>query len=270
MNKFEKVFKTTKPIIGMIHVDALPGTPKFGGSVSAIINKAKQEAKIYQKAGIDAIMLENMHDIPYLKREVGHEISSLMAILCYEVKNQTDLPIGLQILAGANKAAISVANSANLDFIRTEGFVFGHVADEGIFESDAGDLKRFQKMIGADKILIFNDIKKKHSSHQITQDVDIVETAKAAEFFLSDGVIITGKSTGNPADLNETINVKSNIKIPVLIGSGIDDNNFKDYLKIADGFIIGSYFKKNGFWENEIDSKKVNNLVEMKNLFLNK
>jgi len=257
MNKFEKIFKTPKPIIGMIHVDALPGTPKYNGSVTNIIEKAKQEATIYKNEGIDAIMLENMHDIPYLKREVGHEISTLMAIIAYEIKKITSLPIGIQILAGANKAAISVANSAGLDFIRTEGFVFSHIADEGFFESDAGELKRFQKMIGADNILIFNDIKKKHSSHQITKDVDIVETAKAAEFFLSDGVIITGKATGEFADPKEVENVKANIKIPVLIGSGITDKNLYDYLNIADGFIIGSFFKKNGYWANEIDIEKV-------------
>jgi len=198
-----KLFGIKKPIIGMIHVDALPGTPNYNDNVKNIINKAKAEAAKYKNAGIDSIVIENMHDIPYLKRNVGPEITTLMSIIGYEVKNATDLPCGIQILAGANKEAVAAAHSAGLDFVRAEGFVFGHVADEGIIESDAGELLRYRKQIGADDILIFTDVKKKHSSHSITSDVDVVESAKAAEFFLSDGVVVTGASTGTEANIEE-------------------------------------------------------------------
>lgn len=264
MKKFQKKFQNKKPIIGMIHISALPGTPNFSGSVSEIIKKAKKEAEIYKNCGISALMIENMHDIPYLNREVGHEISTLMAIIGYEIKNLSGLPCGIQILAGANKAALAAANSAGMDFIRSEGFVFGHLADEGYIQSDAAELKRYQKQIGAENILIFNDIKKKHSSHSITSDVDISETAHAAEFFLSDGVIITGTSTGKQADLKEIKIVKSQINIPVLVGSGISDKNVKDFYEISDGLIIGSFFKKEGYWENELDTKRIE--AVMKNI----
>ncbi len=160
MKSFKKVFHTSKPIIGMIHIDALPGTPKYKGSVNKIIENALAEAKIYLDAGIDSIAIENMHDVPYLNKNAGPEISTLLSIIGYEVKQKTKLPIGIQILAGANKEALAAANSAGLDFIRAEGFVFGHVADEGIIEADAGELLRYRKSIGADNILIFTDIKK--------------------------------------------------------------------------------------------------------------
>ena len=263
----KKIFKTEKPIIGMIHTDALPGTPNYTGNVKSIIKKAKEEAGIYKREGIDSIMIENMHDVPYLKNHVGPEITSLMSIVGYEIKNLTGLPTGIQILAGANMEALAAANSAGLDFIRAEGFVFAHVADEGIIESDAGKLLRYRKMIGAGNIAVFTDIKKKHSSHSITSDVSLVETAKAAEFFLSDGIIITGKSTGEEAGITEIQSVKNNVKLPVLAGSGINPENFEKYFEVADGFIIGSYFKKNGIWKNGVDAKRVSDLMEKARTF---
>lgn len=251
-----------KPVIGMIHIDALPGTPDYSGDVKSIIKKAKKEAEIYKNAGIDILMIENMHDTPYLKRKVGPEITSLMSVIGYEIKKSFSLPCGIQILAGANKAAIAAAHSAGLDFIRAEGFVYAHVADEGIIESDAGELLRYRKMIGAENILIFTDIKKKHSSHSITSDVDIIETARTAEFFKSDGVVITGLATGKETDVEEVKLVKENVNIPVLIGSGLTADNIENYFSYADGFIVGSHFKKDGSWKNEIDVERVRKFMK--------
>ncbi len=251
-----------KKLIAMVHVLPLPGTPKYGGSVQNIIDKALEEAEIYRNAGVDAIMIENMHDVPYLKREVGHEISTMMALIAEKIKSTTKLPVGMQILAGANIAAISAAHTAGIDFIRAEGFVFGHVADEGFFESDAGELMRYRKKIGAEKIQVFTDIKKKHSSHSITADTSVVETAKAAEFFITDGVIITGSATGEAASVVDIVEVKKNVNCPVLIGSGLTTENIEKYFNFADGFIVGSYFKRDGYWANEIDTSRVNKFVE--------
>ncbi len=256
------IFGINKAVVGMIHVDALPGTPKYKGDVEGIINSAVKEAIIYKNSGIDAIAIENMHDIPYLKRNVGPEIISLISIIGREVKKVSQLPCGIQILAGANKDALAAAHSAGMDFIRSEGFVFAHVADEGIMDSDAGELLRYRKQIGAENILIFTDIKKKHSSHSITTDVDIVETAKAAEFFLSDGVILTGISTGKETDIDDLKKVKDAVKIPVLIGSGLTANNIEKYFPAADAFIIGSYFKHSGEWKNEVDADRVKTLAD--------
>ena len=154
-----KLFGVNKPVIGMIHVEALPGTPKYKGDVDNIINSAAKEAMIYKNSGIDAIAIENMHDIPYLKRNVGPEIISLMSIIGREVKKASQLPCGIQILAGANKDALAAAHSAGMDFIRSEGFVFAHIADEGVMESDAGELLRYREQIGPEDILIFTDTK---------------------------------------------------------------------------------------------------------------
>src|SRR5206468_10340563 len=123
------------------------------------------------------------------------------------VRRATRLPMGVQVLAGANTCAIAVAHACGAQFVRVEGFVFAHVADEGVIESSAGALLRYRRAIGAGNVRVFADIKKKHSAHAITADVDIVETAKAAEFFQADGVIISGVSTGQPADADEVRSV---------------------------------------------------------------
>lgn len=248
--------KDQKTIIGMIHTEPLPGTPRFKGSMAEVIAKAKEEAKVYQKAGIDMLMIENMHDIPF-DRHVGPEIVAAMAVIGYEVKNATGLRCGVQILAAANKEALAAARAAGLDFVRAEGFVFGHIADEGYIDGCAAEVLRYRRQIGADDILVLTDIKKKHSSHAITADVDIVETAHAAEFFLSDGLIVTGVATGAEASLEELQAVKSAVGIPVLVGSGVTEANVDRYLAVADALIIGSYFKYKGHWAETVEFERV-------------
>jgi hypothetical protein len=243
----------------MVHVLALPGTPNCRCSSEKIINKAIEEAKIYKQNGIDVVMIENMHDVPYI-RTAGPEIVSLMAIIGREIK-KLGLYCGVQILAGANKEALAVAHSAGLDFIRAEGFVYAHIADEGYIEACAGDLLRYRKKIGAENVMIFTDIKKKHSSHAITSDVSIAETAHAADFFMSDGLIITGTSTGIKPKLDEVKEVRKSTKNLVILGSGITAENLKEYINYADIFIVGSYFKKEGDWKNEIDKERIEKFI---------
>ncbi|MDD3049876.1 MAG: BtpA/SgcQ family protein [Candidatus Cloacimonetes bacterium] len=257
MTKWDQLFRGKKPVIAMIHVQALPGTPGNRFSINEIVEFAVKEADIFQKYRVDAIMLENMHDIPYLNRKIGPEIVACMTRVAVAVKQTVSVPLGIQILAAANKEALAVAQAANLEFVRVEGFVFGHVADEGYIDSCAGELLRYRRHLNAEHIAILTDIKKKHSAHSITSDVTLAETAKAAEFFLSDGLIVTGASTGMEADLNEIVEVKEKSHLPVIVGSGITRENFRNYKDYADGFIIGSFFKENGLWSNAVSEKKV-------------
>ncbi len=262
-DKFKKIFQAPTSIIGMIHVPALPGTPGYGGSVQAIIDQVMEEQEIYLRAGIDALMIENMHDIPYLHRKVGPEITALMAVIAKGLKDATVLPCGIQILAGANEEALAAAQAGGLDFIRAEGFVFAHVADEGLMESDAGTLLRYRKAIDAAGIAVFTDLKKKHSSHAITQDVDLLETAEAAAFFRSDALIITGTSTGKPAKLEDFQKLREKIKLPLLAGSGVNLENAENYFPVCDALIVGSWFKKEGYWENDLEYDRVAAFMSM-------
>lgn len=251
------ILKLEKSIIGMVHVGALPGTPKNCHSIEKIIDDTVSDALILAREGVGAVMIENMHDRPYLNRKAGPEVVAAMTAVACRLRNELAIPLGIQILAGANKEALAVALAADFDFIRAEGFVFGHLADEGMMNSDAGELLRFRKSIGAGHVQIFTDVKKKHSSHAVSADISVEETAKAAEFFLADGVIVTGSATGQKASENDVEAVKGAVKIPVLIGSGIDKNNIAGYWNYADGFIVGSSFKRDGNWENEVDVQRV-------------
>ncbi|XP_075230052.1 uncharacterized protein F13E9.13, mitochondrial [Lycorma delicatula] len=270
MFRFQQLFPKKKCIIiGMIHIGALPGTPCYKGSVEKLIEKACSEAEVYKKCSVDAVLLENMHDIPYMQPPfIGPEITSSMTKVCSTVRNilQKDIKCGVQVLAGGNKEAIAVAQSSGLDFVRIEGFVFSHIADEGFTNSCAGELLRYRKTIGAENILIFTDVKKKHSAHALTNDISLEETAHAAEFFLSDGVIVTGTATGKPADVAEVNAVKKSVNIPVLVGSGVTIDNVNEYLG-ADGLIIGTYFKKHERWENEVCETRVKDFMEKVNKF---
>ncbi|QDV89275.1 Putative sgc region protein SgcQ [Phycisphaerae bacterium RAS2] len=249
-------------LIAMIHVGALPGTPRGEKSVAQLAAQAVEEAKLLTDAGVDAILLENMHDLPYLNRAVGPEIVAGMTAVCSAVRAATKLPLGVQVLAGANQAAIAVAQAAGCQFIRAEGFVFAHVADEGLMaQADAGPLLRYRRAIGATGIAILADIKKKHSAHAITADVDLAETARAAEFFGADGVIVTGTATGSPADPKDVAAVRKAVGVPVLVGSGVTPDNLAAFAPHAHAIIVGSFLKKDGDWQNAPDRKRVESLV---------
>ncbi|KAI8126243.1 hypothetical protein FF38_01152 [Lucilia cuprina] len=267
MQRFLKVFqKPTCNIIGMIHVEALPGTPLYKGNWTEIIEKAKYEANIYKKYKLDSVLIENMHDIPYIQEhDLGPETVACMTRVSQEIRNiipTSCMPIGIQILACGNKQALAVAKACNLQYIRAEGFVFDHVADEGYTKACAGSILRYRQQIDAKDILIFTDLKKKHSAHSITQDVTLLETAKAAEFFLTDGVIITGNATGEAAKPQDLLELKGKLQVPLLIGSGITKDNLKDYYHHIQAAIIGSHFKRQGLWYNEISESSVDQFME--------
>lgn len=246
----------------MIHVGALPGTPASRSTVREIVQQAVAEARLYRDGGVHAIGIENMHDVPYLRARVGPEITSAMTAIALAVKDATGLPCGIQILAGANHEALAVAHAAGLEFVRVEGFAFAHVADEGIIESSAASLLRFRRTIGAERVEVWADVKKKHSAHAITADVGIGETAAAVEFMRADAVIVTGPVTGqHPSDLDIDA-VRRHCHVPIYLGSGISADNLAHYFPLADGFIVGSYFKKDGRWDESVDPRRVERFMD--------
>lgn len=258
----QSLFGARPALIGAIHAQALPGTPANRLGVKAIADAAVAEAQIYAKAGFHGLVLENTHDRPYLKGSaVGPEIVAALSIIGHEIRRACALPLGVQVLAGANRAALAVAHACGAAFVRVEGFVFAHVADEGLIESSAGDLLRYRRAIGAENVLVFADIKKKHSAHAITADVDIVETAKAAEFFSVDGVVVSGLATGSPADPSEVLAVSEAVRVPTIIGSGITPENIARF-RGADAFFVGSSVKSGGVWSGELDLARTRACVD--------
>ena len=255
------IFGTRRALIGVIHVGALPGAPGSRESVDTIAKAAAADARAYREAGFSGLMVENMHDRPYLRREVGPEVVATMTVVAHAVRREVpDLPLGIQVLAGANRESIAIAHATGARFVRVEGFVFAHVADEGLMQSDAGTLLRYRRQLGAEAVAVFADIKKKHSAHAMTADMDIAETARAAEFFLADGVIVTGPTTGEPASPEEVRDVAQAVRVPVLVGSGVTPANLARF-PTAHGFIVGSSVKEGGVWCNPLDRNAVRALV---------
>jgi membrane complex biogenesis BtpA family protein len=254
------LFGVSRALIGVIHTGGLPGTPRGGQSIEQIVETAVADARIYASAGFHGVMIENTHDRPYLKGSVGPEVVAALAVIGREVKRAVAVPLGVQVLAGANQSALAVALACGASFVRVEGFVFAHVADEGIIESSAGTLLRYRRAIGAESIRVFGDIKKKHSAHAITADVSLVETAKAAEFFLVDGVIVTGVATGQAADVSEVDAVARAVGVPTLVGSGVTLDNLHDY-RDADALIVGSSIKHGGVWSGPLDESRAHALA---------
>ncbi len=254
---------TTK-LIGMVHVGALPGTPLAKLPVSELVKQAVVEAKMIEDAGFDSLIVENMHDSPYVHGdELGPEIVAAMSRVCDAVVKAVKIPIGVQILSGGNRHAVAVASAVGGRYIRCENFVFAHVADEGLLErAEAGPLLRYRRSIGAEDIKVFCDIKKKHASHAITGDLSIAEFAHGGEFFGADGFIVTGVTTGMAADLDDVKAVREATKLPVLVGSGVTPESIAALSEYADALIVGSWIKGDGYWKNAVDPKRAIEMVK--------
>jgi membrane complex biogenesis BtpA family protein len=251
-------------LIGMVHVGALPGTPFASDPIEELERQAVIEARQIEEAGFDAIIVENMHDAPYVHGDhLGPEIVAAMTRLTLAVSNAVQIPVGVQVLSGGNRHALGIALTNGLPFIRCENFVFAHIADEGILaEAEAGGLLRYRKSIGAEHVKVFCDIKKKHASHAITNDIDLAETAHAGEFFGADGFVVTGISTGRAAELDDVKLVREATTLPVIVGSGVTPGYAEALCEYADALIVGSSIKHGGYWKNPVDPARAKAIVE--------
>lgn len=257
-SQVEELFGVPKAVVGMVHVQALPGSPYAHLPVDRIVECAVDEARALAEAGFDAILIENMHDRPYLRQAVGPEVVAGMAAVLDAIRQAVSLPLGVQVLAGANHEAMAVAFSGAATFVRAENFAFAHVADEGLMaEADAGPLLRYRRALGADHVRIFADVKKKHASHAVTADVRIEEAAKAAAFFGADGLIVTGVATGRPVPPEDVREVAAAVELPICLGSGVTAANLFEYWDEADVFIVGSFLKEEGMWHRALDPSRI-------------
>lgn len=253
-------------LVGMVHVGALPGTPRARLSPAQLAAHAADEARTLADAGFDAIIVENMHDRPYVHGRQGPEVVAAMTRVAHAVAEalaQTSpLPLGVQVLSGGEREALAIALTVGAAFIRCENFVYSHVADEGLLtEAVAGPLLRYRRGIGAEGVRVMCDIKKKHASQALTHDLTIEDFAHAAEFCGGDGVVVTGSFTGSPTDPGDVERVRSAVAIPVWVGSGVQPAQLGDLFQHADALIVGSWIKQDGVWSNPVDPKRCAELI---------
>lgn len=252
-----------KKLIGMVHLHASPGTPFAKHTPDRIVEQAVLEARALADEGFDGIILENMHDAPYVHGEdLGPEVVAVMARSLAAVRGAVGVPIGVQILSGGNRAALACAHACGGSFIRCENFVFSHVADEGLLaKAEAGGLLRYRRAIGAEGIPVYCDIKKKHASHAVTADLGLGDVAEAAAFFGADGLIVTGTATGRPTAVADVREVREACDLPVLVGSGVTPESAGGLLEFADALIVGSWIKSGGAWKNPVDAVRAREMV---------
>ena len=260
--KTTALFGRHQALVGMIHVGALPGTPRHQQSIDELLIAAARDANTLSEAGFDALIVENMHDVPYLRRDVGPEIVASMSVIARAIRETIDLPLGVQVLAGANQAALAVAQAADCTFIRAEGFSYASVADEGILdEADAGNLLRYRRQISAESIAILADVCKKHSAHAITSDVSFEDHVDTLAFMGADGVVVTGTATGHPVDYDELAVATNACDLPIIAGSGANAESIATLLENADAVIVGSSAKENGHWSRPVDAANAERVV---------
>lgn len=246
----------------MIALRALPGAPLYDGDDQAIVGQALSDLEHYRDAGVDAVLLENDHDLPYAKGPMSEPALEMVERVCLAVRKEWPGPMGLQLLEAANEDALNVAHAAQLEFIRVEGFVYAHVGGAGLIDACAGPLMRWRAELGCQHIRVFADIHKKHCAHAMKGDIDIVLEARQAELFLADGLIVTGQFTGEAADEGDLRAVRDASKLPILIGSGMNPENVGRLVPLADGFIVGSTFRNNGQYLERLDPERLCRFME--------
>jgi uncharacterized protein len=251
-----------KFLAAMIAVLPLPGSPLYDGGDQTVIDQALSDLEYYKKAGVDSILLENDHDLPYIQPPLDDKGIALMTKVAKELRGRFDGPVGIQMLEAANITSLEIAAEADLDYIRVEAFVFAHVGGSGIINGSAGKILRRRKELNADHIKVFADVKKKHGSHSLTIDLDIQDEVRQAEFFLADGVIVTSQFTGIHPDKNDLMKAKSVTTLPVLIGSGMTPENIHEYLPLGDGFIVGSCFRKDGKFLEQLEPERLDKFMK--------
>ena len=247
--------RADRVLIGMVHLLPLPGSPDYdGGGVATIMERALADAAAYVSAGFDGLMVENHGDIPFLKPErIGPETAAHMAVVADRVRQASQLPVGINVLANAALHALAVAAAAQASFVRVNQWANAYVANEGIIEGAAADALRYRSALRAPAIRIFADAHVKHGAHAIVQDRPLEELVRDVEFFSADAVIATGQRTGHAADIGYIRKIRQATSLPLLVGSGVTPGNVASILTAADGVIVGSALKLDGVWWNAVD-----------------
>jgi membrane complex biogenesis BtpA family protein len=251
-------------LIGVVHLAPLPGAPdRRGSDVEPIYERALADALAYVAAGFDGLIVENHGDIPFLKPdEIGPETAAHMAVAADRIRRETDLPLGVNVLANAVLHALAVASAAGARFIRANQWANAYVANEGLIEGAAAQALRYRRSLAADAVRVFADAHVKHGAHAIVQDRSVAELVRDVEFFNADVVIATGERTGHAADLDYLREIRAAATLPTLVGSGVTQDNVSDILAIVDGVIVASALKEGGVWWNPVSPAKATAFVE--------
>lgn len=249
MNTLQRIFKNKRPMIGMIHFPPLIGYPDFPG-YEYIKEKMLKEAAILEKAGFDAIIIENNYDTPHTEK-ITPPAAAMFASLAKELEKNISIPFGLDILWNDFETSLSICASTKASFFRVPAFVDTVKTSYGIMPARAKEVIQLRKQLGLENIAIFADIQVKHSE-MVDKNKTLTQSTQEAIAAGADAIIVTGKWTGDAPQTSDLAEARTASKdFPIIIGSGSTAENLVTLLQYADGIIVGTAIK-----EGEISSKE--------------
>jgi membrane complex biogenesis BtpA family protein len=248
-------------IIGMLHVPALPASPKNELSFTDVTNWVLKDADVLAAGGIDAFIIENFGDTPFYPRRVPAHTVAFMTALSLQIRRAFALPLGINVLRNDAESAIAIAVAVAAQFIRVNIHVGARVTDQGLIEGTAHETLRYRKLLGSD-LKIFADVDVKHSApiapRPLKEEVEELVFRGGV-----DAVIVTGTATGKQTNLGDLKAAKSAAgPAPVFAGSGVDAQSVGEILRIADGVIVGTALKRDGITTNAVDAERVRALMK--------
>ncbi len=248
-------------MIGVVHLLPLPGSPRWEGSLAQVFARAEQEATALATGGVDGLIIENFHDVPFTKGPVDPAVVSAMSLAVKRVRQLVDLPIGVNVLRNDANSALAIASCTGASFIRVNVLTGVTITDQGLIEGCAYELLRYRRHLGSD-VQILADVSVKHGTP--LAPVSLVQQAQeTVERGLADGLIISGPMTGSPPLVSDLqIIHRLNPEVPVFIGSGASAENIGQLLPWCDGVIVSTSLKRNGKGFQTIDPIRVERFVE--------
>jgi len=259
--ELQHIFKSPHPIIGVVHLLPLPTSPRWGGSLKAVIARAEQESTALAAGGVDGLIIENFFDAPFTKGTVDPAVVSAMSLVVQRVKNLVPLPIGINVLRNDACSAMAIASCVEARFIRVNVLTGVMATDQGLVEGEAHRLLRYRRELGSD-VKIFADVLVKHATPLGSPNLTTT-VRETIERGLADGIIISGWETGNPPNLGDLeLAVDAAEDVPVFIGSGANWENIPSLIQSANGAIVSSSLKRHGQIDQPIDPIRVSRFVE--------
>jgi membrane complex biogenesis BtpA family protein len=258
LDSLDEMFHVEKPVIGMVHLDPLPGSPGYTGyGMAPILDHARQDAEALLEGGVDGLIVENMWDLPYyVGTEVQIEAVTAQAVAAHTVREMASVPVGVNVIHNGWQAELAIAIAAGLDFVRICILTGARLWDTGdLNQGCAADVLRKRKELGAEHLKLFADVDKKHSIP--FPGLDLETHIEWTEFYRADALIVSGRMTGDAPPLEKVRRAREVATRPILMGSGTTAENIAGFLQYADGAIVGTGLKVDGVGENRVDVARV-------------
>jgi membrane complex biogenesis BtpA family protein len=255
-------FWEQRPLIGMVHLPALPGSAgDTGQGLEPVIKRAVADARALEAGGAGAIIIENFFDAPFAKDTVPPHTVAAMTRAVLAVRRTTQLPLGVNVLRNDARSALAIAHICDAQFIRVNVWVGAAVTDQGIIEGAARQAILYRREINAD-VAIFADVFVKHAAQLGTGTIE--DAARdAVHRGQADALIVTGLATGSGASAEDVQRVRTALPdARVLVGSGLGMGNVAALMAHADGAIAGTSLKHDGIVSLAVDAARVRALRE--------